>query len=143
MNWRKVTGIIFILCVIGFMIFKYFEGKQKSIKLNEDHRYTVAVLTRYSSSTFGEKLFFSYKVQKHNIKSIQNQSLTNNDFDKLKELHFYVMYCPEDPKVCVLFLNFPVPDSIKNAPPDGWSKMPAVDYEKVKKYNLNRFKRTY
>jgi len=140
LNWQKLSGIGFLVCVIGFMVFKYYDGNEKEKKLEANHRYTIAVLTRYSSSTFGEKLFFSYDVQGRQIKNRENQSLTKEEFNKLKEFRYYVMYWPQEPDVCVLFLNLPVPDSIKNIPPDGWKKIPAVDYARVKKYNLNRFK---
>ena len=59
-----------------------------------------------------------------------------NEPKKYLHKRFLVQYLKEEENMSEIFLQYPVPDSIKEAPPEGWEKMPEWAKDKIKWFNI-------
>lgn len=114
----NIAGIIFFIVIITMVILKYFFNKDT---LEKNHKYSVCVVTRFEGVKGGFSVGYTFNVDhSENIVSEIVQEGNKSVIGK----RFYVMFYPSNPKNSKVLLNKPVPDSIKEAPPEGWDKIP-------------------
>lgn len=129
---KKTCQILGICLIITLPIIIATISLQRSGNLRKNHKFTIGIPFKYNIIPDGNELEYYYYIMDE--KYIQSQS----DFpcEKPKQtLHkrFYLMFNPDNPKNSKLLLDFPVPDSIREAPPEGWNKIPNIpDWQQPK-----------
>lgn len=119
---NKISKYILIgfgLLVVGsFMRDIFIYGP----RLREKGRYTIGIVYDYSQYKGGASIYYEYKVG--NKLYYSNTAVGGIKKNKLLEKRFLVRYVYDDIDLSEILLVYPVPDSIKEAPPEGWKKMP-------------------
>ena len=116
----------YILIGIGASIIIAFLYGQVIIapKFEKKGRYTIGIFNKYLYKSGGAyDIFFSYKVKNTMFKNRTNYP--SDDFDGSEVgKRFIVKYVEDEESLSYILLEYPVPDSIKDAPPEGWKKKP-------------------
>ena len=116
----------YILIGIGTSIIIAFLYGQVIIapKFEKKGRYTIGIFNKYLYKSAGAyDIFFSYKVKNTMFKNRTNYP--SDDFDGSEVgKRFIVKYIEDEESLSYILLEYPVPDSIKEAPPEGWKKKP-------------------
>jgi citrate synthase I len=119
---NKISKYILIgfgLLVVGsFMRDIFIYGP----RLREKGRYTIGIVYDYSQYKGGASIYYEYKVG--NKLYYNNTAVGGIKKNKLLEKRFLVRYVYDDIDLSEILLVYPVPDSIKEAPPEGWKKKP-------------------
>lgn len=125
---NKISKYILIgfgLLVVGsFMRDIFIYGP----RLREKGRYTIGIVYDYSQYKGGASIYYEYKVG--NKLYYSNTAVGGIKKNKLLEKRFLVKYV-EGEDLSKILLEYPVPDSIKEAPPEGWKKKPEWAVETV------------
>ena len=117
-NLRIIIVIIFCLLCI-FMIIK---NNKDDKKLEKNHRFTIATITDIRGADGGPLADIKYSI---NGKLYKGYLAIGTDGDKIKvNKRIYLKYYTEDPNIGETLLDPPVNDSIKEAPVNGWDKLP-------------------
>jgi len=123
-----VVALIAILLIIAFIIVR------NNRMLHDNHKFTIGTPIRYDvNSNTSNDLVYIYFV--NNVRYMQDSPCSDYSFSyrSLINRNFYVMFNPDNPKNSKLLLDFPVPDSIREAPPEGWDKIPNIpDWQQPK-----------
>jgi len=126
---HNLLGVSLILFIIIGMIWGYI----KKNKLKEGpSAYTIAVITGVNSGAKVPPWFdYKFKVQGKTYKNQYSISdkMARYSWSKLEEYigkRFYVKFYIPDPGNNELQIYKPVPCDIKEAPPEGWTKIPKV-----------------
>ena len=126
---NKISKYILIgfgLLVVGsFMRDIFIYGP----RLREKGRYTIGIVYDYSQYKGGASIYYEYKVG--NKLYYSNTAVGGIKKNKLLEKRFLVRYVYDEIDLSEILLEYPVPDSIKEAPPEGWKKMPEWAVETV------------
>jgi len=116
---KNILKILIIVFVILFFIIK---GLIEDYQLKKNNKYSIGVIINFSSTTESSYMFeFYYYINNNKYKAVQN---TYEKRDDLVGKRFYVKFNPNNPDNCLMILDYPVPDCIKDAPQDGWKKIP-------------------
>ena len=114
---NKISKYILIgfgLLVVGSFIRDLFIYGPK---LREKGRYTIGIVYDYSQYKGGASIYYEYKVG--NKLYYSNTAVGGIKKNKLLEKRFLVRYVYDDIDLSEILLVYPVPDSIKEAPPEG------------------------
>ncbi len=118
-NKINLIGKIIFALVFIVMISK---NLYDHYSLKSSHRYTVGIVESVeinSKGGFGVKFYYTVSLKNYNGSTVIYQ------YDKsLIGDRFYVKFSPSNPKNCELLLEKRVPSNIKEAPPEGWKKIP-------------------
>ena len=116
---KKILKISFLVLIIIFFIIKaLIEDNQ----LEKNHRFTIGSIFSFEKKGRNGYMFENeYYVGGEKYKSIQNIYENRRD---LVGKRFYVKFNPDNPDNCLMLLDYPVPDCIKEAPAEGWEKIP-------------------
>ena len=122
---NKIFQIAGICLVIALPIAIAVISWHKTDELKNKHGFTIGIPFKHNIMPDGNELEYYYFVKGE--KYIQTQS----DFPCEKPKHalhksFYVMFNPDNPKNSKLLLDYPVSDSITEAPPEGWDIIPGI-----------------
>lgn len=110
--------IVFFLIIIAFIAKNVLENKS----LNQESNFTIGEITKIEPNTSsGYRIYFNYYVLGKEYEAFGGIYKRDND---LIGKHFYVRFSPTNPDNCELLLKKPVRSDIKNAPPEGWEKIP-------------------
>jgi hypothetical protein len=86
--------------------------------------YTVCTITdvRKTGGRVGRSSFFYffYKGKKYDGRTVTGDLTTKKDIGR----RFFVRFLKEDPSHCGIIADKPVPDCIKEVPPEGWEIIP-------------------
>ena len=118
-----LIGGVFILAVLIFAIIENYESN-KLIKGNNN--FTIGKYTESKAAKGAILYYYTFKV---NDKWYQKAQETGNKGKKGKL--YFVIYNPTNPDKSRLLMNIPVPDSIKEAPKNGWKELPIPHDEKM------------
>jgi len=103
------------------MIF-VFKGLIEDYQLEKKFKYTLGIIYNFQSKSRAGYMFeHEYYVNGKKYKSRQNIYESRRD---LVGKRFYVKFNPNNPDNCLMLLEYPVQDCIKDAPPEGWEKIP-------------------
>ena len=113
----KYILIGFGLLVVGAFINDLFINKPK---LREKGRYTIGYIYKYRKRLKGADISY----YKYNVRNkLWYGSTIDGESEELIHKRFLVKYV-EGEYLSKILLEYPVPDSIKEAPPEGWKKKP-------------------
>ena len=91
-------------------------------KLREKGKYTIRYIYQHSRHKGGATIYYKYKVWGKLYYSKDTAGGIKKN--RLLEKRFLVRYVYDDIDLEEILLEYPVPDSIKEAPPEGWKKKP-------------------
>ena len=114
---KLIPGIIFFGGLAAIVVFT----ELKQYQLRTYPHYTIGITTgAYWTLRSGKQIEYSYTV---NNKSYEWHNRLGYDI-KVMNGRYFVKYDTKDPSISKLLQDFPVPDSIKTAPPNGWKEPP-------------------
>ena len=91
-------------------------------RLREKGKYTIGIIYDYSQHKGGATIYYEYKAE--NKLYYSNAGAGWKEKESLLEKRFLVKYVEGEKDISRILLEYPVPDSIKEAPPEGWKKKP-------------------
>ena len=91
-------------------------------RLREKGRYTIGYIYQHSRHKGGATIYYKYKVGGKLYYSKDTAGGIKKN--RLLEKRFLVRYVYDDIDLSEILLEYPVPDSIKEAPLEGWKKKP-------------------
>ena len=102
-------------------------------KLREKGKYTIGIIYDYSQHKGGATIYYEYKAE--NKLYYSNAGAGWKEKESLLEKRFLVKYVEGEEDISRILPEYPVPDSIKEAPPEGWKKMPEWASDKIRWFN--------
>ena len=122
MNKKKLNKIgIFLF--LSFILIGIIISFTKMIKLEKSHLFTIGVLNKigFASIKVSTPVYYSYYF-KNKRYDMTGTDATNTKLEVGKR--YYVKLEKNNPENSVLMVEHLVSDSIKEAPPGGWEKLP-------------------
>ena len=130
---KKVILIIFAIFVFLFIVIPLLNKSMGDRKLSTIERGVcgIAKVVEYRPGTRSSyyKYTFEYRNKKYN-----KRYYTNPNWSPEVGKRYFVLIDPEHPWFNSMLLVFPVPDSIKEAPPEGWKECPGVSREQIREF---------
>lgn len=132
--------IIIIICCIGFLFFGYCWNiyvNDKKLKIYENQKYTLGEITQRRNETRSNHYRYHYFIdnRKYNGRFYFGE---RGKYAHLPLGKYFVVFDSLKPKNSVLLPFINAPDSIAEAPPEGWKKLPVpVDKEEIRKFLEN------
>ncbi|MBN2757119.1 MAG: hypothetical protein JXR51_08085 [Bacteroidales bacterium] len=121
-NLNRIAKTIFIIGILSIIIYIIIKSQYESKKRADNPQYTIGLIINVRArAKLSVALEYSFKVNYEGYKSIRGIEKYNT---KLIGKRFYVKFESGNPDNCEILLDKPVPDSIKEAPPEGWAKIP-------------------
>ncbi len=121
----KYILIGFGLLVVGAFINDLFINEPK---LREKGRYTIGYIYKYRKRLKGADISY----YKYNVRNkLWYGSTIDGESEELIHKRFFLRYVYDEINLSEILLEYPVPDSIKEAPPEGWKKKPEWAVETV------------
>lgn len=124
MNKQKLSKFFLLTIgaiIIGIILYRYLVLLPK---FEQQGRYTIGKLNKLGfTKSSGYYAFFTYSVNDKDFK--ERSGIEYNDF--IKEdigKRFLILYIENEESLSNILLQYPVPDSIKSAPPNGWKELP-------------------
>ena len=118
---NKISKYILIglgLLVVGIFMKDLFIDQPK---LREKGRYTIGYIYKYRKRLKGADISYN----KYNVRNkLWYGSTIDGESEELIHKRFLVKYVEGEEDLSEILLVYPVPDSIKEAPPEGWKKKP-------------------
>ena len=118
---NKISKYILIglgLLVVGIFIKDLFIDQPK---LREKGRYTIGYIYKYRKRLKGADISY----YKYNVRNkLWYGSTIDGESEELIHKRFLVKYVEGEEDISRILPEYPVPDSIKEAPPEGWKKIP-------------------
>jgi hypothetical protein len=117
---NKILSVSIFLFFVFCIIYNVFTCK----RLERDGIYSIATIEKVEGARSGKMVHLSYKYQNKTVQNSYIEDVTRaskNDVGK----RVFIKFRPTDPDGDFdLIEDKPVPDSIKEAPVDGWEKLP-------------------
>lgn len=123
---RMISSVVVISLLVGL----FFYGQKRNLKLTKERmlnvRYTVATTItshrNFKSSQPTVDYFFNYSGKRY----LDFEKIPDTLEDKIRTTNgrYYVEFSSKNPDNCKLLLLYPVPDSIKAVPEEGWNYLP-------------------
>ena len=133
LNKEKISKYILIgfwLWMVILLLKGFFIDRAR---LREKGRYTIGYVYDYGRRLKkSNEAYYQYKVGNE----LRYSFVTSNEPKKYLHKRFLVQYLEEEENMSEMFLQYPIPDSIKEAPPEGWEKMPEWAKDKIKWFNI-------
>lgn len=115
----------YLMSIVIFIVITFLYGRFVTIpKFKERGRYTIGIFNDYSPTKGGGNyVVFTYSI---NYKLFKERSKASDDDFTKDDIgkRFLVKYVEGEEDLSYLLLKYPVPDSIKSAPPNGWKELP-------------------
>lgn len=116
---RKSKWNYLIILILVSPLFIYIYFKQSPVKTGN---YTIGYATRiYWPIVSYKRIRFDYVV---NGKSYETTNIYAQGLKPGIPGKYLVQFSLEDNSLANIFINIPIPDSIKEAPPEGWKELP-------------------
>ena len=117
-RWRVALALAAILSFIGYGFYNYFV---RGGKLRKDHRYAIGYVYKTHWTVKSGK-FADYRF------TVNGTAYTGSDKAladmRLQGGRYVVEFHPPEPDINVVFYHAPVPDSVADAPAEGWQTPP-------------------
>ena len=131
---RQSFGAIILVILLFFVIIPVGEhlNRRRSAYTFKYGVYGIALVTEYRSET--RSSHYRYKFIYNNV---EHESRYYYVIDHNPEVgkRYFVLIDPKHPMLNnYLLADFPVPDSIKEAPPEGWKECPGVSKEQIREF---------
>ncbi|MBN2613570.1 MAG: hypothetical protein JXB00_18585 [Bacteroidales bacterium] len=122
MNKNKTIGRILISLVIFSSVIIYILGIYQRKELKKYSRYTIGYTNKVIQTTkLGKVLKYHYFINGEEYNGAKSNIKSNSV--KLGE-RYYVIFSNKNPINSEIYLERTVPDSIRNAPSEGWEEIP-------------------
>lgn len=131
---KKIRKYWFIPLLVAILVYYYFQGEEFEKEIQLKGRFTIGQITSTRPGRPEPDLVFRYI-----INGVLYLSQTPPYDKSLIGKRFYVAYLDDDKKDGVILLFYPVPDSIKEAPSNGWNTIPKVDIKMRDSLNLYHY----
>lgn len=119
MNSRNRYLILSFLGIIFIILF--IEQKKGAELLLDNGNYTIGkVIKKRIVAGAGPTYVYKYKVRNKTFL----QEGGGRGFKGYENKYYFVIFNPNNPKESEVLINFKVPDSIKEAPENGWEELP-------------------
>ena len=135
MDKNKINkiGLCFLIGLglwgVGTFIKDFFINQPK---LREKGRYTIGYIYKYRKRLKGADISY----YKYNVRNkLWYGSTIDGESEELIHKRFLVKYVEGEEDLSEILLVYPVPDSIKEAPPEGWKKLPEWASDKIRWFN--------
>ncbi|MDP4202532.1 MAG: hypothetical protein Q8861_07535 [Bacteroidota bacterium] len=118
----KYGKIAIVSIVLLFLIPLSYQGRKKYFRDKRAH-YAIGITTgTYAASRASTNIYFNFISRN---KKIECEDIYDHSSGaKRKNGRYFVRFDSLHPSNAVLLQDFPVPDSIKIAPPNGWKEIP-------------------
>lgn len=122
-----IAKLLFTTLITGFLllffVYPYCRWKNRS-----PQRFTIGYFKGLSNTRGAYVPVFTYHINDDKIETVGLYQNTVTPWNKKVYLNrrFYVVFEISKPKNGILLLDYPVPDSIKTAPPFGWDSIPGL-----------------
>ena len=117
-RWRVALALAAILSFIGYGFYNYFV---RGGKLRAHHRYAIGYVYKTHWTVKSGK-FADYRF------TVNDTTYTGSDKAladmRLQGGRYVVKFHPPDPDIKVIYYRAPVPDSVTEAPAEGWQTPP-------------------
>ncbi|MBW7870754.1 MAG: hypothetical protein H3C39_06795 [Flavobacteriia bacterium] len=129
--------IMVIIGFIVFLIFIYFGNiyaKNNLSKIYENQKYTIGEITQQRNETRSNHYRYHYFLEDKKMNG-RFYYERRGKYAHLPLGKYFVVFDSLRPKNSVLLPFLVVPDSITEAPPEGWKELPIpVDKEEIRKF---------
>jgi len=133
---KQGFGVIILVILFFFVMIPAFNKsiKKRNLEIFSKGIYGIAQVTEYRSETRSShyRYRFTYKGKTYRARYYYNRN-HNPEVGK----RYFVIIAPERKWFAnnsLLLADFPVPDSIKEAPPEGWKECPGVSREQIREF---------
>ncbi|MEC5395974.1 hypothetical protein [Bergeyella sp. RCAD1439] len=123
MTTEKISKL-FLIGLLVIFLGVFFYGRFVNMPKYKNGRYTIGTFDKFSvSKGGGYTVYFTYSVGKNEYKG--NSGVFSGDmFDRsFIGKKFLVIFVNVD-ELSSIYIDIPVPDSIKSAPAEGWKELP-------------------
>ena len=127
---KYFIGIIIFWCVL---IVFYFLQKDKLSNILKNPNYTVGLVNGIQKYNTGDDYYrYKYSIDSKDYQKGIGASSSNNIFIGTR---YFVIFEKGKPKNAMLLPFILIPDSIQEAPSEGWKELPIpVDKEEIRKF---------
>ena len=135
MDKNKINkiGLCFLIGLglwgVGTFIKDFFINEPK---LREKGKYTIGIIYDYSQHKGGATIYYKFRTGN---KFYYSNTTSGKDKKELLNKKFLLRYVEGEEDISRILLEYPVPDSIKEAPPEGWKKLPEWASDKIRWFN--------
>jgi len=130
---KKVILIILTILIflfIGLPAIKKINGKRR-LETFDKGVYGIALVTEYRAETRSTHYRYEFEYKDEIYSSRYYYANYNPEVGK----RYFVLIDPDHPWFNNMLLPiFPVPDSIKEAPPEGWKECPGVSRKQIREF---------
>ena len=117
-NIKIISIILFFIIIFSVFIKNIYNNKL----LEKSSKYTIGnIISINPNGNAGYRIYFTYEVNNKSYKAFGGIYRNNKN---LIGKRYYIKFSPSNPNICKLLLEKEVPENIKNAPPEGWDKIP-------------------
>jgi len=111
---KKYIGLIIVIIICAFGFYNRYKVQSNGV-------YSIASIYNIQSKRGGHYFDFEYKYQGCTYTGhASSYQIKNNDSGK----RFFIQVNSKNPEECLIDITLPVPDSISEAPYDGWKELP-------------------
>ncbi|MFA6925356.1 MAG: hypothetical protein WC223_14015 [Bacteroidales bacterium] len=124
---KKLINKIGIGLFIAFILYAITISMIKWIKLENSHMYTIGILYKIGGGArSGISLYYKYNVNDKCFDVVHTQVTKNTILPSKAEIgkRYYVKFETGNPINSEMLTDYPVPDNMKEAPKEGWEKIP-------------------
>jgi len=130
---QYIIGVI-SFCTLLLIIYKLQQFRLN--KLIDDGIYTIGYGDKTMPKRTGTSYSLSYLYQNQEYKL--TLGMANNELQLKNYNRYFVIFEKDDPENAMLLPFLIVPDSITEAPPEGWKELPVpVDNEEIRNFLEN------
>lgn len=115
-NIKSLVAFLSILVAVSFI------GVYRSCTVQKEGNYTIATVYKLEGARGGSKIHIEYYVKG---KRYTGSYISDQEIDKKVGRRFFLQYLPSQPNRCHIE-GVLVPDSITEAPPEGWQELPII-----------------
>jgi len=113
--------IVFLSIFFISLIYFGYKSFRDDYIIKHYGAYTIGQINEIKGTNGGVVVYYSFIYSNDTITTAGRYS----DFSKrISHKRYYVQFLRKNLKRCRILLDDPVPDSIKDAPPYGWNKLP-------------------
>ena len=123
---KLILSVSLLIFLVIFGIYGSKKNKEKTQERNSNARYTIGTTINTYKNIRSSYATIKYRFTVNLSKIVEFEKIPHdlNGKIKVQEGRYYVQFSKLNPRNCQLLLEYPVPDSIKNFPQEGWDFIP-------------------
>lgn len=112
-----IISVIFSTVVLGYIA---YAGIMRRTALSDETRYTIGYTIEFQLTAAGRDVKYGYTVNGKTYEDVATYAYAA----QVPGGRYFVKFSVRHPEISELFQNYPVPESVKLSPPEGWKKLP-------------------